>query len=78
MVPGRGQRNTSSSTAQPSNSRNQASWQTRQPSSSNPSHSARGHSVRSQEAGAENGLTFLSSFPNLLCFFLMLSFFFFL
>lgn len=76
MVTGRGQRQAPSSTAPQSNSRNQASWQTRQSSGLNPSQSSRGRNVRLQEAGVENGLMFLSCFWNLLCFFLMFIMFF--
>lgn len=55
-VPGRGQRHTpSSSTVQQSDSRNQTSRQTRQPSGSLPSQSSRVHNARSQGAGAEDG-----------------------
>lgn len=69
MVPGRGQRHTStSSTVQQSDSRNQASRQTRNTSSSYPSESARGQNARPQEAGAGYGLMILSCLLNLLCF----------
>lgn len=61
--PGRGQRHTpSSSTVQQSDSRNQTSRQTRQPSGSLPAQSSRVHNARSQGAGAEDGLIFFLFF----------------
>lgn len=73
--PGRGQRHTpSSSTVQQTDSRNQTSRQTRQPSGSLPAQSSRVHNARSQGAGAEDGLIFSLFFfiLNKLCFFIIL------